>query len=147
MPLFHVWFATKRRKWILLGEVQEAAKRELEEIARDRGIRLLECEAIVDHVHLLLEVSDKGMLPRAMNDLKGISARHLFLAFPELKLDAQANHFWQEGYGAKLVPAGAIEPTKRYIQTQWERTEGYDRPAKLRPSGRSIVQGVRSKRS
>ena len=54
MPFFHVWFATRGRRWLLLGDVQEAAKRELKGIAATKGISLLECEAVVDHVHLLL---------------------------------------------------------------------------------------------
>jgi REP element-mobilizing transposase RayT len=62
-----------------------------------------------------------------MNDLKGVSARRLFEAFPELKLDAHTNHFWQQGYGSKLVAPGALNATKRYIQTQWERTDSFER--------------------
>jgi putative transposase len=127
MPFFHVWFATRGRRWLLLGDVQEAAKRELKGIAATKGISLLECEAVVDHVHLLLDVPDKTRLPRVMNDLKGVSARRLFEAFPELKLDAHTNHFWQQGYGSKLVAPGALNATKRYIQTQWERTDSFER--------------------
>ena len=137
MQVFHVWFATKRRKWLLLGDVQEAARREFQAIAVEKSIKLLASEAIVDHVHLLFELSDRGKLPRAMNDLKGVSARRLFETFPELKLDAHTNHFWQEGYGFKLVAPAALAATKRYISTQWDRLDNYERPSKLRPSGRS----------
>jgi putative transposase len=133
---FHVWFATKRRKWLLVDEVQEAAKAVLADIAREKGLALLEHEAIVDHVHLLLELDDRAKLPRAMNDLKGISARRLFEMFPDIKLDSHTNHFWQEGYGSKIVSPQAIETTKRYIQTQWERLDSYEQSAKPRPSGR-----------
>jgi REP element-mobilizing transposase RayT len=63
---------------------------------------LLECEAIVDHVHLLLDVADQRRLPRVMNDLKGISARRVFAEFPELKMDAETEHFWQQGYERRL---------------------------------------------
>jgi putative transposase len=136
MPIFHIWFATKSRKWLLVDEVQEAAKAVLADIAREKGLALLEHEAIVDHVHLLLELDDRAKLPRAMNDLKGISARRLFEMFPDIKLDAHTNHFWQEGYGSKIVSAQAIETTKRYIQTQWERLDNYEQSAKPRPSGR-----------
>ena len=127
MPLFHVWFATKGRRWMLLGDVQKAAKRELEAVASEKGIALLECEAIVDHVHLLVDVPDLRRLPRVMNDLKGISARRVFAAFPELKMDAGTEHFWQKGYGKRVVPPAAAEATKRYIRTQWERLESYER--------------------
>lgn len=125
------------------GDVQEAAKRELVAIAREKRINLLECEAVVDHVHLLLDVVDKGRLPRVMNDLKGVSARRLFEQFPELKIDARTNHFWQRGYGSKLVPSGALGATKRYIRTQWDRLDGFERSAKPRPSGRGSPHASR----
>jgi putative transposase len=119
--------------WLLLDEVQEAAKAEFSRVAREKGIKLLEREAIVDHVHLLLDLDDVGRLPRAMNDLKGISARRLFEQFPDIKLDAHTNHFWQEGYGSKIVAPHAVATTRRYIQTQWERVDNYEDRAKPRP--------------
>jgi REP element-mobilizing transposase RayT len=70
--LFHVWFATKNRKWLLQGDLIEAAKQEIARVARDQGIAVLECEAVVDHVHLLLRLADKSELPRAMNSSKGL---------------------------------------------------------------------------
>jgi putative transposase len=136
MPTFHVWFATKNRKWLLLDEVQEATKMLMTQIAAEKGIRLLEQEAVVDHVHLLVDLEDKAKLPRVMNDLKGISARRLFEMFPDIKLDMHTSHFWQEGYGSKIVAPDAIATTRRYIQTQRERLDNYEERAKPRPSGR-----------
>ncbi len=55
--LYHLWFATKNRKWLLLGDVENAAKEYIRQVAMEKGIRLLECETMVDHVHLLLEAA------------------------------------------------------------------------------------------
>ncbi len=93
MPLYHVWFATKRRKWLLQGEVMDAACKLMSEVARDKSINLLERQAIADHMHLLLEVENKEALSKAMNLLKGVSARRLFQQFPELKFDAGVSNF------------------------------------------------------
>jgi len=41
---YHLWFATKRRKWLLQGEVGEEVKRLMSEIAQDKDSALLECE-------------------------------------------------------------------------------------------------------
>ncbi len=124
---FHVWFATKRRKWLLQGDVLDAVRVLIPEIALDKGIKLLEFEAIVDHVHLLLDLEDKGALPNAIMNLKGVSAWRIFQRFPELKLDADTSSFWQAGYGSKLVTPGTEEQTRHYIRTQWERLEKYER--------------------
>lgn len=122
---FHVWFGTRGRRWLLLSEVEESVKEALWEISRDNGIRLLECESMVEHMHLLLEIEPEA-LPRAMNKLKGISSRRLFQQFPEFKLDARTSHFWQKRYGAKAVAPDALGSVRRYIKTQRERPEKYE---------------------
>ena len=91
MPLYHVWFATRSRKWLLQGEIPDAAKDEFDAIAKRQNIKLLEREAIVNHVHMLLDAADKESLSKAMNYLKGASARALFLRYPSIKMDAETN--------------------------------------------------------
>jgi putative transposase len=138
---FHVWFSTKRRKWPLQGGVRDAAVELLKETATEKGIKLLEVEAAVDHVHLLLDLRDKGQLPIAMMNLKGVSARRLFETFPELKLDAHTNSFWQEGYGSELVAPAAVPAVRRYIRTQWDRLETYEcDPMRRGPARRAAPQ-------
>lgn len=51
----------------------------------------------------------------------------MFAAFPELKMDAETEHFWQKGYGKKVVAPAAATAMKRYIRTQWERLDGFER--------------------
>jgi putative transposase len=127
MPLYHVWFATKRRKWLLQGEVGEAAKESMWTVAKDKNIRLLECETVVDHVHLLVSAEDRTCLSTAMNLLKGVTSRQILQRFPELKLDAKVGAFWQHRYAAKLVPEGAAATVGRYIRTQCDRLDRYER--------------------
>jgi putative transposase len=112
---------------MLQGDIAQAVRELLAQTAIDKNIDLLEHEAIVDHVHLLLRAADKTALSREMNDLKGVSARRIFQRFPELKLDAHTNAFWQARYGHKVVPDSAEPTIRKYIKTQWERLEDYDR--------------------
>ncbi|MPZ50087.1 MAG: IS200/IS605 family transposase [Dehalococcoidia bacterium] len=145
MPYVHVWFGTKGRKWLLQGDVLTSTREVLRDVAVEKGIHVLELEAIVDHVHLLLELPDKSELPRAMMILKGVSTHHLLQLYPELKLDAHTNSFWQTGYGSKLVPPGAIDSTRSYIRTQWDRLEKYDR-GDLMPRGSARGMDLTSRR-
>jgi putative transposase len=124
---FHVWFATRSRKWLLQGELVDAAKDLMKAVATERSICLLECEAVVDHVHLLLELESKADLPKAMNFLKGSSSRRLSQMFPDVQQDAGISGFWQAGYASKIVPPRAVPTVRRYIQTQWDRLEDYVR--------------------
>jgi putative transposase len=127
MPLYHVWFATKRRKWLLQGDVSEAVKGLMWTVAKEKNISLLECEMIVDHVHLLISTEDRARLSMAMNLLKGVTSRRIFQRFPELKLDAKVGAFWQHRYAAKLVPEAAAATVGRYIRTQCDRLDRYER--------------------
>ena len=127
MPFFHVWFATKGRKWLLQGEILDAAREVIAQVAAEKQIKLIESEAIIDHVHLLLDLPDEAALPRTMMLLRGVSARRLLERFPSIRLDAHTESFWQAGYGSKLVPSSAVSTVQNYIQTQWDRLESYDR--------------------
>jgi len=140
---FHVWFGTKRRKWLLQGDVLDATRELMSTIAREKDIKLVECEAVVDHVHLLLDLPDKSELPRTMMLLKGVSARRLFERFPEIKIDAKTESFWQAGYGSKVVAPGAIPATANYIRTQWDRLDSYDHASMPRGSARGTVPILR----
>jgi putative transposase len=127
LALYHVWFSTKRRKWLLLGDIADAAREVMSAVAEAKGMRLRECEAIVDHVHLLVEVEDRAALSRAMNYLKETTARRLFQRFPELKLDGGVNNLWQHRYAFKEIPEAATPIVGKYIRTQWDRLEDYER--------------------
>lgn len=127
MGLYHVWFATKRRKWLLQGDVGEAVKELMWTVARDKDISLLECEIMPDHVHLLIAADDRTHLSGAMNLLKGATSRQLFQRFPDLRLDAGLGSFWQHRYAAKIVPEAAAASVGHYVRTQWERLDGYER--------------------
>ena len=127
MPLYHAWFATKRRKWLLQGDVDDLVREEIASVAKEKDINLVEYETAVDHVHMLIRATDRRELSRAMNHIKGITSRRLFEQLPELKLDIGMNNFWQHRYGLKVVPEGGREAVAAYIRTQKERLDKYAR--------------------
>ena len=86
-------------------------------VVNENDIKLMECETMVDHMHLLIAADDRTQLSRALNLLKGTSSRRLFQKFPELKLDAGVGVFWQHRYAAKPVPEPAAASAGQYIRT------------------------------
>jgi putative transposase len=126
-PVYHVWFATRGRRWLLEGEVEERIKALLAETAARHDIDLLAFETMIDHVHLLIRLKDNQSVSKCLNLLKGVSAGRIFQEMPDIKLDAHTDHFWQKRFGSKLVPPGAVPAVRRYIETQKERPEKYER--------------------
>jgi len=124
---YHVWFATKRRKWLLQGDIDQTAKDLIREVASEKGISIIECDTAIDHVNLLLRLHPHQTLSKVMNLIKGISSRKLHLAFPELKLDSHSHHFWQRGYNFTIVEPGSLTTRRQYVRTQKERLEKFER--------------------
>jgi putative transposase len=124
---YHGWSATKRRKRLLQGDVEDYVKQVLMEIAEEKRIGLLEHETVVDHVHMLLNVDSMDSQSQIMNYLKGVPTRKVFLRFPDLQLDAGTNHFWEKGYGDGTLEQVEVTKISRYIRTQKERLDGFER--------------------
>ena len=124
--VYHVWFATKRRSWLLQGDVDSAVRRFIRDVAQEKHIQLLECESAIDHVHVLLRLSEGQRLPGVMNLLKGGSSYRLHRAYPELKLDSGSEHFWQRGYCFAVVEPGSLTARRRYIRSQKERLDKFE---------------------
>lgn len=119
--IYHVWFSTKGRKQALEGELGDHARRLLIETAQRTEIRLLDVEVAFDHVHLLIALTGTQTLPLVMRQLKGASARYIFLKYPELKLDLGRNAFWQKGYGWRKIARAEVPSVRHYIHTQRDR--------------------------
>lgn len=131
--LYHVWFSTKGRRQALSGELGDDARRLLTCTAQRRGIRLLEAAVAVDHVHLLVALTGSQTLSSVMHQLKGASARAIFLKYPDLKMDPDHCAFWQRSYGWREV-----EP---------EQTEQPDSTSGHRPVDRLDMTDVPDSRS
>jgi putative transposase len=117
----HVWFSTKWRRPVLAGEIRDFILATFASIALDKGVTILEAEAIEDHVHLLVGVPPDQRLAVIMHDLKGATARAVYLKYPELRLDMGSNSFWQKSYGSRIVWPNQIATVRRYIRTQDQR--------------------------
>ena len=118
MPYYHIWFPTKRKKRILLGEIDDQIHRLFLNIAEEKKYRLLAFETMIDHAHLLLELNSEEEMSRAVKMFKGISARRIFQEFPMLKFQIRSNNFWARRYDAKEIPPENLHIVIRYIHNQ-----------------------------
>jgi putative transposase len=94
-------------------------------------------EVVEDHVHVLVSATPQHTIPNIVKMLKGISARKLFLKFPQLKkklwggessavlgspqeeqLANPKGHLWNPSYFVSTVSENTEAQVKKYIENQ-----------------------------
>jgi putative transposase len=82
----------------LEGEVADATKEILGQIAEAYGMEIDTLKVVEDHVHIFLSAPPRYAPARVMQILKSISARELFERFPWLRRKLWGGEQWGDGY-------------------------------------------------
>ena len=115
---YHIVWCTKYRHKILQGKVETSLKEIIQKIAEDNKFRIEEMEIDLDHVHLLIDCSPQHYIPNMVKALKGVSARLLFKAHPEIKRQLWGGHLWNPSYFVATVSENTEEQIRAYIKGQ-----------------------------
>jgi len=111
----------KYRHKILEGNIESTLKDLIYNIALENGFTILEFNANIDHVHLLIDCSPQHYIPNIIKALKGVSARLLLKQYPELKKQLWGGHLWNPSYFVATVSESTEEQIRNYIQSQKEK--------------------------
>jgi putative transposase len=115
---YHIVWCTKYRKQVLTKEVEPYLRQSLEKIAMENQFSILELAIQGDHVHILLDCKPQHSIPSIIKALKGVSARHMFKEYPELKDQLWGGALWNPSYYAGTVSENTQTQIERYIQKQ-----------------------------
>lgn len=118
---YHVVWCVKFRRKVLDKDVGAELLREINKIADDHGVVVLEANTGHDHIHLLLDCAPQHYIPNLIKAFKGVSARALFKKFPDLKEKLWKGHLWNPSYFVATVSENTEEQIRRYIQSQQEK--------------------------
>ena len=110
---FHCVFSTKERRQLITPELRNRLWPFLGGIARQNKMKAIEIGGVEDHVHILLSLPSAMAISKALQLIKGGSAKWIHETFPEHRLFA-----WQEEYGAFSVSVSQLDKTMEYIQGQ-----------------------------
>ncbi|MDB6081596.1 MAG: transposase [Chlamydiia bacterium] len=110
---FHLIWSTKGRADFILPKMQEPLYTYMGGVIRKTGGTLLEIGGIINHVHLLVELSNLEHFISLIRNTKTSSTAWLKQQYPECK-----NFAWQDGYGSFSVSYSQLEATRAYIQNQ-----------------------------
>jgi len=116
---YHVIWCPRFRKDVLVGLVATTLASVLKEICEEKGWPLFSHEIQPDHVHLFVSVPPATAVANVIKQLKGITARRLFMIFPELKKKLWDGGMWSPSYYVGTAGNVSAETIRHYI----ERTE------------------------
>ena len=112
---FHHIFSTKNQQKIIRDDLQERLWAYMGGIARENRMDALSIGGVEDHVHLLLSLSTRFLVSKAIQLIKGGSSHWIHTTFPQYH-----DFKWQEGYGVFSVSRSKIADLDKYIKNQRE---------------------------
>ncbi|AZR73179.1 transposase [Anoxybacter fermentans] len=115
---YHIVWTVKNRKSVLKGGIDEYLKRLFLEIAEEKGFTIHTMEIMPDHVRIYVSAHPKIAPSYIVKMLKGISARKLFMKYPELKEQLWKGHLWNSSYYIETIGSISEETIREYIEKQ-----------------------------
>ncbi len=120
---YHVVILPKYRRKVLYGRVRRGVGRILRDLCRQKGIELVEGQAMADHIHMLLSVPPKYSIAMTLGYLKGKSAIRVHRELLKTKGTLFGRAFWAGGYCVSTV--GLDEHRiRQYIRDQEKLQQG-----------------------
>ena len=114
---YHLVWAPKYRKWVLKEKLRDTVKELFEEILTARDCEIEEMEVAEDHVHIFTSIPPKYSVGEMVRVLKSVSAKEIFLRYPEVKRELWGGEFWEDGYFVRTVGDKVTsESIKKYIK-------------------------------
>ena len=116
---YHIVFTVKYRKALLVDNVPLAIVKIAEEICDRYDIEFEKIGCDRNHIHLLVSFPPKYSGSDVVRIFKSITAKQLFIKFPELKKDLWGGEFWSDGfYMATVSERGNWHTVEKYVAEQ-----------------------------
>ena len=113
---YHLIWATKYRRKVLVGSVEIRLEEVLKTIADQSGYQLLASRVHDgDHVHLFVSAPPKVSIPEMVRVFKCVSSRLLFKDFPKIRSQLWGGSLWSEGYAVRTAGIVTSAKIEEYI--------------------------------
>jgi REP element-mobilizing transposase RayT len=109
----HVIFSTKERSPFLDDELAPQCRAYLGGIVENIGCRRIEIGGVVDHVHLLVDMSSTIALSDFIRTIKSNSSKWVHETWMR-----RSDFHWQQGFAAFSVSRSAVDRVVKYIRGQ-----------------------------
>ena len=115
---YHIVFAPKYRCKEIYAEKRVEIGKILRELCEWKGVELIETNACIDHIHILVAIPPKISVLSLVGFLKGKSSIMIFEKFAGLKYKYGNRHFWCRGYYVDTVGKNK-NAIQEYIKNQY----------------------------
>ena len=122
---YHLVFAPKFRRKAICGELRADIGKILRKLCEEKKVEIIEAEACIDHVHMLVSMPPHLSVSQFMGFLKGKSTLMIFDRHANLKYKYGSRHFWCRGYYVDTVGKNTKAITE-YIADQLKRDKEAD---------------------
>lgn len=124
---YHLVITPKYRKKTLYGPVRKRAGEIIRELAKRKGVDVIEGNACPDHIHMVLSIPPSISVAGVIGFIKGKSAIRLHYEFGKRRGNLQQKSFWSRGYFVSTVGIDR-ETIIKYVQDQWKKDKFNDGP-------------------
>ncbi|NMM62083.1 IS200/IS605 family transposase [Clostridium sp. P21] len=100
---YHIVFAPKYRRQIIYGSIKADIGQILRKLCEHKEVEIIEANACVDHIHMLVSIPPKLSVAAFMGYLKGKSSLMIFDRHANLKYRYGNRQFWCKGYYVDTV--------------------------------------------
>lgn len=114
---YHIVFSPKYRRKEIFGKLKKDIGQILRELCDHKGIEIIEANACVDHIHMLVKIPPKMSVSYFMGYLKGKSTLMIYERHANLKYKHGLKQFWCKGYYVSTVGLNK-EKISQYIREQ-----------------------------
>ena len=114
---YHIVFSPKYRREVIYGKLKKDIGQILRELCEHKEVEIVEANACVDHIHMLVRIPPKMSVSYFMGYLKGKSTLMIFERHANLKYKYGRRQFWCKGYYVSTVGLNK-EKVSKYIREQ-----------------------------
>lgn len=114
---YHIVFAPKYRRKVFYGEKRLEIGAILRQLCEWKGVKIVEAEVCLDHVHMLVEIPPKIAVSSFVGFLKGKSSLLIYQKWANMKFKYRNREFWCRGYYVDTVGKNTAK-IKEYIANQ-----------------------------
>lgn len=125
--LVHIVFSTKNRADLISPEIESGLFSYIHGIVENNGSKLIIANGTTNHIHLLVSLGKKIIIPELIGDIKRDSSSWI------KKQNASfSNFYWQKGYGAFSIGQSQVTTVINYIKKQKEHHNQQDFKSEFR---------------